>query len=288
MTRRRRVRSRPAPTGSAGCNRKMEASRPSTPTPIRNGSINFRSPMSKQITDPSCPDLTGRVLEMLGALHRTQEDPVARRAIEWLQAQPVARGFMVGAMGRQSHLRNFLRAAGTARDRRRPSRSRGFGARWNGSNPRQNDDGGWGESCLSDKDPSWRGRGASTASQTAWALIGILAGEDELGDQCCAACDGCWSGRTAAGSWDETAFTGNGFPNHFYMRYYLYPHYFPLARAGRVQGAPGRARMTRKTRASRCKGGELIRMRRTSDRGLAHRAPSAAGVNRSRPLAARL
>src|SRR5262249_31721655 len=47
---------------------------------------------------------------------------------------------------------------------------------------KQNDDGGWGESCLSDRDPRWRGRGASTASQTAWALLGLIAAENEPGD----------------------------------------------------------------------------------------------------------
>ncbi len=93
---------------------------------------------------------------------------------------------------------------------------------------RQNADGGWGESCLSDKDPNWRGRGASTASQTAWAIIGLIAGEDGLGENAIRGAQWLIEQQNSAGSWDETAFTGNGFPNHFYMRYYLYPHYFPL------------------------------------------------------------
>ena len=86
---------------------------------------------------------------------------------------------MVGPLGRQLYLRHLLGAFGPARDRRRPERAWIQRAvAWLKSI--QNADGGWGESCLSDKDPAWRGRGTSTPSQTAWALIGLLAGEDDI------------------------------------------------------------------------------------------------------------
>jgi squalene-hopene/tetraprenyl-beta-curcumene cyclase len=131
---------------------------------------------------------------------------------------------------------------------------------------KQNDDGGWGESCLSDRDPSWRGRGASTASQTAWALIGILAGEDEIGEQVIRGVRWLLERQNAAGSWEETAFTGNGFPNHFYMRYYLYPHYFPL-----LALANFRSRLAgtnaEQTPIVALEGGVLMRMRRTPTLG---------------------
>jgi squalene-hopene/tetraprenyl-beta-curcumene cyclase len=212
------------------------------------------------ITDPSCPDLTGRVLEMLGALHRTEHDPVARRAIRWLQANQAPEGSWWGRWGVNHIYGTFsallgLRAIGV--DLREPWIRRAVD--WLKS--KQNDDGGWGESCLSDKDPSWRGRGESTASQTGWAIIGILAGEDGLSDEVRRGVRWLLVRQNPAGSWDETAFTGNGFPNHFYMRYHLYPHYFPL-----LALAEFRARLAQSNAESgpapALKNGELIRMRR--------------------------
>ena len=179
------------------------------------------------ITDPSCPDLTGRVLEMLGALHHTAEHPVAKRAILWLQRNQSPEGSWWGRWGVNHIYGTFsallgLRAIGV--DLREPWIRRAVG--WLKSH--QNEDGGWGESCLSDKDPAWRGRGTSTASQTAWALIGLLAGEDAISENVRHGVQWLLQRQNAEGSWDEKEFTGNGFPNHFYMRYYLYPHYFPL------------------------------------------------------------
>ena len=212
------------------------------------------------VTDPSCPDLTGRVLEMLGALHRTQHDPVARRAIQWLQRNQSPEGSWWGRWGVNHIYGTFsallgLRAIGI--DLREAWVQRAV----NWLKSKQNQDGGWGESCLSDKDPSWRGRGESTASQTAWALMGILAGEDELSENVIRGARWLLERQNAGGAWDETAFTGNGFPNHFYMRYYLYPHYFPL-----LALAEFRARLSRPDDeagpALSLQNGELMRMRR--------------------------
>jgi len=179
------------------------------------------------ITDPSCPDLTGRVLEMLGALGYTTSHPVAERAVLWLQRNQSPEGSWWGRWGVNHIYGTFsallgLRAIGA--DLHQPWIRRAVS--WLKS--RQNPDGGWGESCLSDKDPSWRGRGDSTASQTAWAIIGLIAGEEELGENVMCGVQWLLERQNSSGSWDETAFTGNGFPNHFYMRYHLYPHYFPL------------------------------------------------------------
>ncbi len=212
------------------------------------------------VTDPSCPDLTGRVLEMLGALGHTEEHPVARRAIEWLRRNQSPEGSWWGRWGVNHIYGTFsalagLRAIGV--DLAQPWIRRAV--EWLKS--RQNADGGWGESCLSDKDPGWRGRGTSTASQTAWALIGILAGEHDLDDSLLRGVRWLLERQNCAGSWDENAFTGNGFPNHFYMRYYLYPHYFPLlALAGfRARLAEGD---NQEEPPLTLHGGELVRMRR--------------------------
>ena len=213
------------------------------------------------VTDPSCPDLTGRVLEMLGALHRTQDDPVARRAIRWLQRNQSPEGSWRGRWGVNHIYGTFsallgLRAIGV--DLREPWIRRAVSwLKW-----KQNDDGGWGESCLSDKDPKWRGRGASTASQTAWAVIGLLAGEDEISEHLLRGVRWLTDRQNAIGSWDESAFTGNGFPNHFYMRYHLYPHYFPLLALSNFK-----ARMIEDSAAEAplaLKSGEVVRIRRGS------------------------
>jgi len=101
----------------------------------------------------------------------------------------------------------------------------------------QNPDGGWGEDMRSYDDPGLAGRGESTASQTAWALMALLAylpPDDEAIRRGIA-----WlvAHQNAAGSWDETEYTGTGFPNHFYLRYNLYRHYFPLMALARYADA---------------------------------------------------
>ncbi|KAI9375931.1 terpenoid cyclases/protein prenyltransferase alpha-alpha toroid [Aspergillus egyptiacus] len=109
----------------------------------------------------------------------------------------------------------------------------------------QNADGGWGETLLSYKDPqATAGRGSpSTASQTAWALMGLLAhlpAEDRsvrLGVQYLLRTQAL-ADREGEASWPEEYYTGTGFPNHFYLGYSLYPHYFPMMTLGRfVQAA---------------------------------------------------
>jgi squalene-hopene/tetraprenyl-beta-curcumene cyclase len=88
--------------------------------------------------------------------------------------------------------------------------------------------GGWGESADSYADPTLRGRGVVTASQTAWALLGLLAAG--LSDHPAVERGIRYLLETQAedGSWPETEFTGTGFPLVFYLRYHYYPIYFPL------------------------------------------------------------
>ncbi len=100
---------------------------------------------------------------------------------------------------------------------------------------KQNADGGWGESCLSDQDLAWHGRGPSTASQTAWGLLGLLAGEDRVSEHATRGARWLLERQTEVGDWEEVASTGTGFPNHFYLRYDLYRRYFPLMALGRLR-----------------------------------------------------
>ena len=99
----------------------------------------------------------------------------------------------------------------------------------------QNADGGWGEDLRSYTDRGWAGRGTSTASQTAWALLALLAagqrgGNVERGVRWLAAT------QRPDGSWDEPQFTGTGFPGDFYINYHLYRLVFPVNALGRYLG----------------------------------------------------
>ncbi|MDA8324107.1 MAG: squalene--hopene cyclase, partial [Actinomycetota bacterium] len=102
----------------------------------------------------------------------------------------------------------------------------------------QNADGGWGEDLRSYTDPSWAGRGESTASQTAWALLALIAAGDPEAMR--AADRGvAWLADTQRedGGWDEPVFTGTGFPGDFYINYHLYRIVFPVSALGRYLGS---------------------------------------------------
>jgi squalene-hopene/tetraprenyl-beta-curcumene cyclase len=104
---------------------------------------------------------------------------------------------------------------------------------------RQNPDGGWGETCLSYWDPALAGRGESTPSQTAWALLGLMAGEEELDPAVAKGIAYLTNTQKPDGSWPEEFFTGTGFPKHFYLRYYGYRNYFPLMALGQFRSRIG-------------------------------------------------
>jgi squalene-hopene/tetraprenyl-beta-curcumene cyclase len=186
------------------------------------------------VTDPSCPDLTGRVLEMMGAVGYRIDHPVAVRAIEWLKRNQSREGGWWGRWGVNYIYGTFsalagLRAIGVDIDQPWIKRA----VEW--LKAKQNPDGGWGESPLSDRDRSWIGRGASTASQTAWATIGLIAGEAGVSEHALRGAQWLSERQNDDGTWTETESTGNGFPNHFYLRYELYAQYFPLMALGRLR-----------------------------------------------------
>jgi squalene-hopene/tetraprenyl-beta-curcumene cyclase len=93
---------------------------------------------------------------------------------------------------------------------------------------RQNPDGGWGESCYSYDDPRAAGKGTSTASQTAWALMALLHGGVVRHPAVSRGIDYLLQNQSVDGGWEEREFTGTGFPRVFYLRYHLYRLYFPL------------------------------------------------------------
>ena len=92
--------------------------------------------------------------------------------------------------------------------------------------------GAGGRLCASYKWPELRGQGPSTASQTAWAIMGLLAGDEEKSPEVSKGIQYLLRNQTPDGSWDEIEFTGTGFPKHFYIRYHNYRNCFPLMALG--------------------------------------------------------
>jgi squalene-hopene/tetraprenyl-beta-curcumene cyclase len=103
----------------------------------------------------------------------------------------------------------------------------------------QNPDGGWGETCRSYDDPSLKGQGNSTASQTAWAILGLIDVGKATGKFAKLAIERgieyLLETQQSDGTWYESEFTGTGFPCHFYLKYHFYQQYFPLLALGRYQ-----------------------------------------------------
>ena len=183
-----------------------------------------------EVIDPPSADVTAHALEMLAAVGKRAGEP-ARRGRDWLLAAQEADGSWFGRWG-VNHVYGTgaavpaLIAAGVPREHERIRRA----VRW--LEAHQNPDGGWGEDCRSYDDPAWIGRGASTASQTAWALLAL----DAAGERSLAVDRGvAWLVATQQpdGSWDEPQFTGTGFPSDFYINYHLYRLVFPLMALGR-------------------------------------------------------
>jgi len=181
----------------------------------------------KALLDLSTADLTGRMLEMLGHLGRTAADPAAQRAIAFLKSQQESEGCWYGRWGVNYIYGTWsvlagLRAIGERMDQPYIRRATDW------LTARQNPDGGWGESCHSYEDPKTAGRGTSTASQTAWALLGLLHAGLVRHPAVRSGIDYLLGRQSADGGWEEREFTGTGFPRVFYLRYHLYRLYFPL------------------------------------------------------------
>lgn len=177
--------------------------------------------------DPSAPDLSGRVLESLGRLGRRLGDPAVDRAVAYLRRTQEADGSWFGRWGVNYVYGTWLvlcglEAVGVPKD----DPTVVSGANWLLSF--QQASGGWGESPDSYDDPSLRGQGNPTASQTAWALMGLMAAGLEKHPAVQRGVRFLLNRQKPDGTWDEPEFTGTGFPRVFYMRYHLYRIYFPL------------------------------------------------------------
>ncbi|MEW5871310.1 MAG: squalene--hopene cyclase [Chloroflexota bacterium] len=182
--------------------------------------------------DPTCADVTAHVLELLSDLQ--PGNPAVERGIAYLQATQEPDGAWYGRWGVNYLYGTSMALAGLAAVGLLPEQEcMRRGAAWLLS--RQNQDGGWGETCQTYADPSRRGRGPSTASQTAWALIGLIAAGQAGHPAAARGIQYLLDTQQAGGDWSEVLFTGTGFPRVFYLHYDLYRVYFPLLALTRYQ-----------------------------------------------------
>jgi squalene-hopene/tetraprenyl-beta-curcumene cyclase len=176
--------------------------------------------------DPTCPDITGRVLEGLIASGVKRDHPAIRRGVEYLKRAQETDGSWYGRWGVDYIYGTFLalrglQAAGES-DREAYILRAG---EWLRSN--QNADGGWGESCAS-YDQHTFVAAQSTPSQTAWAILGLLAGGDTTSNSLHKGVEHLMETQRQDGGWDEELSTGTGFPGVFYLKYHLYRNSFPV------------------------------------------------------------
>jgi squalene-hopene/tetraprenyl-beta-curcumene cyclase len=176
--------------------------------------------------DPTCADITGRTLEALAANGFDRNHPACRRAIDYLIRTQLSDGSWYGRWGvafiyGTCFALRGLRAMGE--DDHEPHIQRAN--EWLRSV--QNSDGGWGESCASYDNDIFTGA-ESTPSQTAWALMGLMAGGDTTSSTVRDGIEYLIETQSADGTWAEELATGTGFPKVFYLNYHYYRLYFPL------------------------------------------------------------
>lgn len=211
-----------------------------------------------EMLDPPSVDVTAHVVEALAALGRDMGDPAIARALAYIKREQEPRGSWFGRWG-VNHVYGTaavlpaLAAVGEEMNAPYVRRAADWLVR------HQNADGGWGESCGSYMDNSLRGEGESTASQTGWALLGLLAVGSHDYDQSIRRGVDYLLSRQIDGTWDEPQYTGTGFPGYgvgertnlkkegatlaqgaelargFMINYNMYRHYFPLIALGRAR-----------------------------------------------------
>ena len=194
------------------------------------------------LLDPGTSDLTGRCIELLAMLGYRSDFPPIHRALDFLQREQEDCGAWFGRWGV-----NYIYGTWSV--------LKGLGCL--GENPSQpyirravqwlkscqNSDNGWGETCYSYTDPRLAGKGKSTPSQTAWALLGLMAAGEVKSAAVQRGVHYLINRQDKQGKWDEQLYTGTGFPSVFYLRYHGYGQFFPLWALGEYR----RLRMEKKT-----------------------------------------
>jgi squalene-hopene/tetraprenyl-beta-curcumene cyclase len=194
----------------------------------------------KALLDTPTVDVTGRILWMLSKWGFKKQHPQVQRAIQFIKERQEIDGCWFGRWGANYIYGTFLVLNGLCaigEDMNAPFSRKAV--RW--LEGHQNEDGGWGETCQSYQEPSLRGRGKSTASQTAWALLGLIAADEAentaVGRGVRYLIETQKDSGDVSGSWWEDEFTATGFPIHFFIKYHMYQHFFPLMALSRYRQA---------------------------------------------------
>ena len=188
--------------------------------------------------DPATADITGRILEMLGRIGAATDTPMVRRAVRFLRADQRPDGSWYGRWGVNYIYGTWQVLEGLAQVGQRMTapwvrRAADRLESW------QNADGGWGECISGYEEPEGFVPAESTPSQTAWAIMGLLAAGRADTPAVRHGIEWLVDNQTADGDWDETLFTGTGFPRVFYLKYPMYRKYFPLLALSKWRAAAG-------------------------------------------------
>ena len=189
-----------------------------------------------EMIDPPSVDVTAHIVELLGKLGYRKGFRPLDRALRYLRGEQEEDGAWFGRWGVNltygiGCVLPALAAVGEEMDAPYVRRA----VDWLIAH--QNEDSGWGERIEGYADPKWRGRGPSTASQTAWALLGLIAAGETEQPVTHRGIDYLIRTQQEDGGWDEPYFTGTGFPMDFMINYHLYRDVFPLMALGRYRRA---------------------------------------------------
>ncbi len=186
--------------------------------------------------DPSSADITARILEALASVGVSASEPWIEQALNYVWNDQLPDGAWFGRWGVNYLYGTWQVLQGLTRFGISPEDSRlQRGARWIVS--KQQSGGGWGETPATYDDPSLRGTGTPTASQTAWAILGLVAAGLARTEAASRGVQFLLETQQSDGSWEEPEFTGTGFPRVFYLRYHYYRIYFPLMALARYRAA---------------------------------------------------
>jgi squalene-hopene/tetraprenyl-beta-curcumene cyclase len=177
--------------------------------------------------DPECADITARILELLGYEKFSRNHSQVVKALDFIRERQESDGSWYGRWGVNYiygtwQVLRGLRALNLNMQEPWLLKARAW------LESVQHEDGGWGERCNTYDDPVFKGQGPSTASQTAWALMGLCAFDDPDRPSIRRGIDYLVRAQNSDGSWTEPETTGTGFPRVFYLKYDMYRNSWPL------------------------------------------------------------